>query len=281
MATTLFTITFLLVCAVALVFAIPMVRQQTQRHNEAIRAEVWATDILDESVSVPQKTEPKKSSSTVYRWDRIAIFAAGSASLLIAIITGILAPFTAVAWYVPFIFFGVTVASLATLRYLALQDAKKRAKRRPVSKSQQSVSQVVLKPQKEEPKSKVQPSESGAPQVKPIKHSQQKPINFASKSLRYARTHHQDEPVQNIDFKKLPSGSIELEQQENLGQVETWDVRETPRPTYLDAAVSFTNETTTLDIAEPEKSESATLKEAAVKAYGMDLDDVLSRRRAQ
>ena len=287
MASWLMTITVLLVFAVALVAAIPVVRRRLKDRQETIAAEVWADDIIEGAENRPEKVAPAKSlvssARPVYRWGRIAIFGAGMVSLLVALVTSVLAPFTALAWFVPVLFLGLTVASLATLRYLAIQDSKKRKNhRKPVVQPVEEVSQVILKPQDGEAKEELAASASGAQQVKPIKHRQQKPINYASKSLRYARTHHQAQPEKPVEFKKLPSGRVELEEQVSLTHEGTWEVRETPRPTYLDAEVRYRSiETSQVTIDRPEASESATLKDAVEKAYSMNLDDVLSRRRAQ
>lgn len=281
MASSFFTMTALVVFAVVLVVATVALRRRAQNHNLAIGAEVWADDVLEsysgqetQKQTVPQQPAP----TLVYRWDRIAIFGFGLLSLAFALITGVLFLFTSASWVLPVLGLIGAGASFAVLRYLALEDAKKRAKERRAQKKEDEASQLVLKPA---PKTRVSvgtpASASGAHQVKPIKHGQQKPVNYASKSLRYARTHHQ--PAQKVEFAKLPSGSIKLEKQEAItSAAQTWEVRETPRPTYLDAQVSFRQEGEQMVMAEPVKAESASIKEAAEKA--MNLDDVLSRRRA-
>lgn len=219
----------------------------------------------------------------VYRWKRIAIFALAALSFLTFIVTGVLAPLTSLSWHIPLLALVLSASGIFVLRWLALRDlARKRINRAPEAQ----VSQVILKPQGEAtaaPKPKVtelHASASGAQQERPVKHSQQKPINYASKSLRYARTHHAPEAVAEVSFKKLPSGSIELEEQKSL-EAFTWQVRETPRPTYLDAEVKFREETPSFELLPDEKSQSANLAEAAAKASQLNLDDVLLRRRAQ
>lgn len=297
----LVAVILLMLLAVLYFFAVPKIRAHSR--SDQIGAEIWANDVIEPDsqqavkASAPAKKRvPVTEGSYRIRWGRLTIFGVAALALVTFMVTALVATFGSLNWGTPLVSLALSFAGLALLRYLAIQDQKKKAKNRSGLRAMPQESQVVLKPhtqhvrsaeaQKKETEqtTKHQTSDelsATRSAAKPAHTAQARPVTNAVRSLRYARTH-EAEVGQATPQVKLPAGKIELEN--SLAPLESsrqeWAPREVPVPTYLDAPAAYR------EASEPKPEETTpasvhqTIHDAAAASTKINVDDALARRRA-
>lgn len=208
------------------------------------------------------------------RWKRVAIFGVGALSACTAFISGVFAIFTALGWGIPLGALTLTIFSLATLRSLAIRDAKIRGRRRVAENNQVAESEIVLQPRIQREKSPPSDEENLPLPIpsKPQKREQQIPVSSASKSLRYARTHHrpQRQSLEGTSQESLSQRQLPEEPFEN--SLDTWQPTPLPEPVYTDFELVRPDQ-------KPSKVEEFKIPEPPKVLSGSSLDEILGRRR--
>ncbi|MFI7493199.1 hypothetical protein ACH9D2_00510 [Kocuria sp. M4R2S49] len=289
-----------LVCALSLFWVVP----RLQRRREAsLEAQVEMTDPVPEhlpapteqpapasrrrrnimattdTVSRPADGEPGRSGAgTLHiKRDRAGILLTGGAALLAALVTAVVAPFSAaVSWPWPVFLLLLGIGSVLALRYLAVQDRAARRSSRPASRApeeelhapredvalfdnEHAVAQEVREQSRRTdedldlPAAEEQPS-SPAPAAFTVE-------ELRAEALRVARESAAAAPGR------------------------TWEPVAVPRPTYAEAPVVQRPEPEPLAVPEQPTARSTSLKDAVRTGEeqgraALDLDDVLKRRRA-
>lgn len=273
-----------------------MARRPRRQDPVAFGAERLAEDVLDDSMEAPLVSAPRaqktnndalsgeassvetpdlESSEGRVLWGRVAILGLGALSLLGSLVTLALVPFTAISWVLPLLLFLVTLASLGSLRFLAIRDRNRRRARL----------EAQLEAQKQKRQAKA-PAREAVPapalELKPAPvlteaARRQLPVNHAVKSLRKARTSHQ--PGRNLagQLSEAPAPVVAPAPVQAPALADrTWKPVEVPRPVYLEAQTSHR------PLPEPVQAEQAPVaqSETLAQAASLNLDDVLKRRRA-
>ncbi|WP_421083156.1 hypothetical protein [Rothia nasimurium] len=219
------------------------------------------------------------------RWGRMAIFGAGALFLLVSGVTALVAAFTALTFVTPVLFLLLALGCLVALRVLALRDRDRRrastAMKVEQSKKLHRPERPTLQEKTQASRAEIAPGEEKprrATPTLPARAQATLPVSHAAKALRKARTQHQPVRIQAPAESKAEEKSAEptrLRMDEALPDTR-WTVTEVPRPTYLDAPVAQRKVVEPVETVQAPQSTSQTLAEAA----GMNLDEVLRRRRA-
>lgn len=280
---------FLLVIA-AVVTYIAMIRLNRSRF-EPIGAEKMACDVLAQEARSSESTDIDSSFSNDERGPsrsgRLAIFGAGSLSLVLGLLFVAVAAFTNVSWAVPVCFVLVGFGSLALLRFWAVRDQR--------AQQERSVAYSAGIPSDHESGETVKRQDASTHSENPVSdaHSagarvvKAKPVAASVKSLRYARTHRDFDRYENKanDLQRTATPERKVATSSTIDhralQVEdnSWAPVQVPRPLYLDAEERFQH-IELMELPEEPYARSKTLKEAASGSVRIDLDDVLNRRRA-
>lgn len=250
------------------------------------------------------------------KWDRTIIFLLGCAALFLAIITGILAPLTvAVTWPWPVFLVLLGAGSIAALRYLAVQERRERAAGVTGGTATGSVA-----PTETSARAAVFNNEAHVAQESVRREQQQRAdldlpedqaflddLRFAEDSAenRYslptAEQAPQELPEQLTDadlevaapakvardiptHEELVAAARQVAAQ-SAGR--TWDPVPVSKPTYERTAVAHRETPKALEVPKaPVAQRGQSLKDAAkapapaAKTPGINVDDVLNRRRA-
>lgn len=254
-------------------------------YTEAQISAPASTGYAGSGSSAPVEPAPFRQNLRL-RWGRLAIFGVGALALLASLVTGILAAVTALTFVTPVLLLMLGVGCLVALRVLALRDRDRRRA--------STALKVELSKKLHQPEHLTSPSpgdKAPSPEVTKAVEQPQRvvpelparakatlPISHAAKALRRARTQHQPLPAPAPAEPLAESATdapTRLRMDEALPDTR-WAVTEVPRPTYLDAPVAQRALVEPLEAPQAPQSNSKTLAEAA----GMNLDDVLRRRRA-
>lgn len=256
------------------------------------------------------------------KWDRTIVFLLGCAALLLALVTGILAPLTAaVTWPWPVFLLLLGAGSIAALRYLAVQDRHERSgaaagdgaldaaaepaesgETASVFDNEEHVEQESLRREQQEladldlPEDYVflddlmfaEDSEDAEYQVpRGAQAPAELPEHFSAEELESTR-----EPVAVArdvpTHEELVAAARKVAVKSAQASGTTWEPVPVPKPTYARTAVAHREQPQALVVPKvPAPARDQSLKDAAkapepqtAKAAGIDLDDVLNRRRA-
>ncbi|QRZ62145.1 hypothetical protein [Rothia sp. ZJ932] len=257
---------------------------------EAINAEKFASDVIDgqeENPSHPLVADENPAQSFILKKGRTAIFVAAAICLLLALLTALATPFTAVSWWVPLLLGGFSFTGLATLRALAVADMKKKsvsfAERGDARPRSMNLTVAEAVAHEENPVEMAAPYETERV-YRPAA------VASAAKNLRRARTH------RPVEHRRVDAAAVEPEvlgpndaparyeahRSFEVPAANTWTPVEVPVPTYLEAEVVYAERTVEpLQAPAPVHAESKTVVEAAARgSKSIDLDQVLNRRRA-
>ncbi|MCC5782046.1 hypothetical protein CRM73_03645 [Kocuria sp. CCUG 69068] len=211
------------------------------------------------------------------RRDRAVILLAGCAALLAALVTAVVAPFSAaVSWPWPVFLLLLGVGAVLSLRYLAVQDRAARRASRPAVRAPEAEphapredvalfdnEHVVAEEVREQSRRTAEDLDLPTPEEQPRMPA---PAAFTVEELRAEAL--------RVARESAPAAAAR-----------TWEPVPVPRPTYAEAPVVQRPEPEPLPVPEQPAARSASLKDAVrtgeeQRRAALDLDDVLKRRRA-
>lgn len=234
-----------------------------------------------DGVTVPRRPRPAAFSApatgTGLRRGRVGVAVGALICLALGLLGLLLAPFTALSWPLPMFLLILGLGCLAGLRWLALTErtrAHGAARTRPASGVEDLPARVD--------------SDAAAPRRSP--RTAAEPFDLQSGEVREATA------VRESDSTASASAADARAQREMLreqarrvaaGHGEfvpcdaTWEPVAVPRPTYMDAPEAQRPAPAPLSQPAAPRSTTRSLAEAEAKGRGaLDLDDVLTRRRA-
>ncbi|TDL39614.1 hypothetical protein E2R59_15845 [Kocuria rosea] len=213
------------------------------------------------------------------RRDRAVILLAGCAALLAALVTAVVAPFSAaVSWPWPVFLLLLGIGSVLSLRYLAVQDRAARRASRPAVRAPEAEAEphapredvalfdnehAVAEEVREQSRRAAEDLDLPTPEEQPRMPA---PAAFTVEELRAEAL--------RVARESAPAAAAR-----------TWEPVPVPRPTYAEAPVVQRPEPEPLPVPEQPAARSASLKDAVRTGEeqgraALDLDDVLKRRRA-
>lgn len=271
------------------------VSRATQHNVTPINAEKFASDVVEN----PQQMRGNDSTSEptiTFLKGRMAIFAGAVLALVGALVTGVLAPFTSVSWWTPCLLLLISVGCLATLRALALSDARQRAEslatRRQVARPRRGQRPV------KKPATSIKPHQLAS--YEPYVHGDNDrvyrpaPVSSSAKNLHYARTHravaeqlphketaHQRQEADNVSQEYASQTYVAYaHQQFEKAPEKSWTPVRIPTPTYLEAPVVYRDVDVTPLAEELSHPKAEDIHEGTEHGVVMNIDEVLNRRRA-
>lgn len=202
------------------------------------------------------------------RWDRTLIFLAGALLLLTALLTAVMAPFTAVSWSVPTVLALLGAGCVAGLRYLAVEDHRTRRARtgsRPAVAAAPQVEQKLFDNEDEARQEAV---------------DRQRDLHTAAEpSGQGAEDTARPAPEPGYTVAQLRAEALKVARSST-----TWEPVPVPLPLYTRAPVVQRREPEPLPVPRHPPAKSASLKDAVQAgsrgSNALNLDDVLKRRRA-
>ena len=235
-----------------------------------------------ESTMETPATEPSTAASARrpmaglhIRWDRTLIFLAGAMLLLTALITGVMAPFTAVTWAVPTVLTLLGIGCVAGLRYLAVEEQNVRRARGSVSAPVEQPEQKLFD-NEDENRQEEQVRERRAMAALDLPEQVEQ-----SEQQVTAKTH---EPAYTVDELRAEALKVARSTAPKFEGKATWQPVPVPKPLYTQAPVVPPREPEPLQVPQRPAAKSTTLKDAAEagarESAALNLDDVLKRRRA-
>ncbi|WP_223841201.1 hypothetical protein [Kocuria sp. cx-116] len=209
------------------------------------------------------------------RWDRTLIFLAGAMLLFTALLTGVMAPFTAVTWAVPTVLTLLGAGCVAGLRYLAVEEQNARRARGSVSAPVQQPEQQLFD-NEDENRQDEQDRERRAMAALDLPEHVEHPQHEAT------GTSH--EPAYTVDELRAEALKVARSTAPTFENKTTWKPVPVPKPLYTQAPVVPPREPEPLQVPQRPAAKSSTLKDAAEagsrESAALNLDDVLKRRRA-
>lgn len=214
--------------------------------------------------------------------DRAGILLAGCAALLAALLTAVVAPFSAaVSWPWPVFLLLLGVGSVLALRYLAVQDRAARRSSRPVP---------VPAVDPHAPREDVALFDNEdvvtqeAEEVEEVDEVHERP-GVAAQDLDLPAEHEQPRAPAAFTVEELRAEALRVARESAGAAGRTWEPVPVPRPTYAEAPVVQRPAPEPLPVPEQPASRSGSLKDAVRTGEergraALDLDDVLKRRRA-
>lgn len=214
------------------------------------------------------------------RWDRTLIFLAGAMLLVTALVTGLMAPFTAVTWAVPTVLALLGVGCVAGLRYLAVEEQNVRRARGSVSAPVEQPEQKLFD-NEDENRQEEQVRERRAMAALDLPgHDLPQQVEQAEHQAP-AKAH---EPTYTVAELRAEALKVARSTAPKFEGKATWQPVPVPKPLYTQAPVVPQREPEPLKVPQRPAATSRTLKDAAeVGSQGssaLNLDDVLKRRRA-
>lgn len=273
---------------------------------------VYEEESRHEGVRVPRpqrSTAPAPASqngSARLRTGRTAAAVAGLVAVVAGLITAVLAPFTAIAWPLPVFLLVIGCGLFGGLRYLALSD---RGLMGPGRTTQRNIARAESSDGIENDHASVaEPAEleglvvkrssdvydhqgasSRSADADPSGHEIAAMTAPAGESSVATVDHSNAESVPHVEEPGLDIESLrEQARRVAAGKpvafspaISEWSPVEVPKPTYVDAPAAHNVTPEPITVPEAPKSTSSSLAEAAHKGTSdLNLDDVLSRRRA-
>ena len=241
-----------------------------------------------DGVTVPRRTRSAASSAPAtgsgLRRGRVGVALGALACLALGLIGLVLAPFTALTWPLPAFLLILGLGCLAGLRWLALTERTRTTVRtRPVREVEDLPTGTA--------------SDAGA--SRPSARTAAEPFDLQSGEARSAAP---AEATRETASGPTPSGAAASSDEDARAQREmlreqarrvaaghgdfvprdaTWEPVAVPRPTYMDAPEAQRPAPAPLSQPAAPRSTTRSLAEAEAKGRGaLDLDDVLTRRRA-
>jgi hypothetical protein len=232
-----------------------------------------------DTVSRPAEGGPGRSGTGALhlKRDRAVILLAGTAALLAALVTAVVAPFsTAVSWPWPVFLLLLGTGSVLALRYLAVQDRAARRASRPAARAPEEEphapredvalfdnEHAVAEEVREQSRRAAEDLDLPVPEEQPRMPA---PAAFTVEELRAEAL--------RVARESAPAAAAR-----------TWEPVPVPRPTYAEAPVVQRPAPEPLPVPEQPAARSASLKDAVRTGEeqgraALDLDDVLKRRRA-
>lgn len=270
------------------------------------------------------------------RWDRTSVFLLGAGSLALAVVLGLLTPFTAVTWPWPVFLLLLGTGSIATLVYVADQEraaapaagtsvrsarsarsalgaeaavegqpeqaeaqdralfdneqhVAREAERREqadrqdldLPEDQEFLDDLRFEDEEQDAGRSVVRSSTAAPYVPPradLQRSAARPAGVRTQAAGQLVPTHEE----------LRAAARRVAEQSSQGRGETWEPVAVPKPTYARVAVASRAAVEPMQAPAAPKTSGRPLREAAQvpqpqterPGASIDLDDVLSRRRA-
>lgn len=235
------------------------------------------TDITSEFADIRAEHRSGTGSLRI-KWDRTVLFLGGCAALLAALIMAVVAPFSAaVTWPWPVFLLLLAVGSVLALRYLAVQE---RAARRA---SPQTAADRPADPHA--PREGVALFDNEHAPAEEVDESADRSLGEPDLA---AEEDEQQQTVARAAFtvEELRAEALRVARESaRTAPARTWEPVPVPRPTYAEAPVVQRPDPEPLSVPEQPAARSATLKDAVRTGEergraGLDLDDVLKRRRA-
>ncbi|GEO93892.1 hypothetical protein [Kocuria turfanensis] len=225
----------------------------------------------------PSSGAARRPGALRVRRGRAGIFLAGCTALLAALVTALVAPFSAaVSWPWPVFLLLLGVGSVLALRYLAVQDRSARRRSRPVPAA-------TVDPHAPRGDVALFDNEDGAVEQSPAElppAAQDEP----AEDLDLPAEHEQPRVPPAFTVEELRAEALRVAR-ESADPGRTWEPVPVPRPTYAEAPVVERPAPEPLPVPEQPTSRSSSLKDAVRTGEergraALDLDDVLKRRRA-
>lgn len=207
------------------------------------------------------------------RWDRTIIFLAGAMLLLTALITGLMAPFTAVSWAVPAMMTLLGLGCIGGLRYLAVEERREPTVARHRAPVITQPSEQKLFDNEDEARQKQQHRERRATAALDLPEGEDRPQEETAPR----------EPVYTVDELRAEALKVARSSAPSFRK-DTWQPVPVPKPMYTQAAVVQPREPEPLPVPQRPAARSSTLRDAveagSTDSAALNLDDVLKRRRA-
>ncbi|WP_240898503.1 hypothetical protein [Kocuria sediminis] len=225
----------------------------------------------------PSSGAARRPGTLRVRRGRAGIFLAGCTALLAALLTAVVAPFSAaVSWPWPVFLLLLGVGSVLALRYLAVQDRATRRRSRPVPAA-------TVDPHAPRGDVALFDNEDGMVEQTPaaqLPAAQDEP----AEDLDLPAEHEQPRVPPAFTVEELRAEALRVAR-ESADPARTWEPVPVPRPTYAEAPVVERPAPEPLPVPEQPASRSSSLKDAVRTGEergraALDLDDVLKRRRA-
>lgn len=292
------------VCALSLFWVVPHLQRRREAQagstgtDPAGAAPAPAEHLLQDEAPSPESrrrritmattdTVPPSSGSSAARRsgtlrikrDRAGILLAGCAALLGALLTALVAPFSAaVSWPWPVFLLLLGVGSVLALRYLAVQDRVARRSSRPARLP------AVDPHAPREDVALFDNEDVVADEAEEVDGVQERP-GVAAQDLDLPAEHEQPRVPAAFTVEELRAEALRVARESAGAAGRTWEPVPVPRPTYAEAPVVQRPAPEPLPVPEQPASRSGSLKDAVRTGEergraALDLDDVLKRRRA-
>lgn len=289
------------VCALSLFWVVPRLQRRREAPIEA-QAEIAGADPAPEHLPAPLEqpspasrrrrnimattdTAPRPAdgdpgrpgTGTLHlKRDRAVILLAGVAALLAALVTAVVAPFSAaVSWPWPVFLLLLGTGAVLALRYLAVQDRAARRASRPAARA--------LEEEPHAPREDVALFDNEHAVAEEVREQSRQ----AHEDLDLPAAEEQPHAPAPAAFtvEELRAEALRVARESAAAPGRTWAPVPVPRPTYAEAPVVQRPEPEPLPVPERPASRSASLKDAVRTGEeqgraALDLDDVLKRRRA-
>lgn len=230
------------------------------------------------------------------KWGRVLVFVLGGVSLALAILTGLLAPFTAVTWPWPVFLVLLGAGCLVSLRYLAVRDraaaspgsvasaetATVTAQERPLFDHEQLVARDTERREVQQRNDLDLPGDQQF--LDDLVFDDEQPGREQQPAPAVAGHDTLTQEELRAEARRVARRSVAAESAGGS----TWEPVPVPKPTYARAAVAHRESPEALTVPTVPAATSQTLEQAARAPQAqpepqpgrIDLDDVLSRRRA-
>lgn len=231
------------------------------------------TPVMETSAHAPSATTLQSGSLAGLRikWDRTIVFLTGAVLVAAALLSALIAPFTAISWAVPVVLFLLGAGCVAGLRYLAVEDQRRGAVRTaaPVAAPAQHA---------------IFDNEDEARQ----EHAEQTRAADAELDMPAADYQPEQQAPQRATERVYTVAELRAEAlkvaRTTGSDTTTWEPVPVPKPLYTQAPVVERNEPEPLRVPTRPAARSTTLKDAVrsgeQESTALNLDDVLKRRRA-
>ncbi len=227
------------------------------------------TPVMETSAHAPSATTLQSGSLAGLRikWDRTIVFLTGAVLVAAALLSALIAPFTALSWAVPVVLFLLGAGCVAGLRYLAVEDKRRGA------------------------------VHTAAPVAAPAQHAifdnedearQDRAEQTRAADAELDMPGADDQPGQRATERVYTVAELRAEAlkvaRTTGSDTTTWEPVPVPKPLYTQAPVVERNEPEPLRVPTRPAARSTTLKDAVrsgeQESTALNLDDVLKRRRA-
>ncbi|RKQ37204.1 hypothetical protein C1C97_004520 [Kocuria tytonis] len=210
------------------------------------------------------------------KWDRTIVFLTGVLLLVVAMVTALVAPFTAVTWAVPLVLLLLGAGCVAGLRYLAVTDRGQRVAAGPVVRGTAHAQHSIFD-HEDGARRDHAAQEHGSTAAPELPAQVETP---GTTPVRPAAA----EPGYSVAELRAMALQVARGSGSEGSSAATWEPVPVPKPLYSQAPVVPRREPEPLQVPTRPAAKSASLKDAVRvgerESAAMNLDDVLKRRRA-